>query len=163
MITDGLHSYSLFTYNCNQLQWSGYWRHATIGYNSGGKFYDNDPLTGLSQAKEIGCRNRPESDYNNIIYTLSVSGNLLQQLRKRCYDIYHEDITYHGDQNVISDISRSLQPCPCSWLQARRDRRFSFQWQAWVDDESLCYQQRFPSSNKAAQLCCYSRRTRSVN
>ncbi|XP_003384557.1 PREDICTED: mucin-like protein [Amphimedon queenslandica] len=151
VITDGVTSYSLFTYNCEELQWSGRWRGATIGYNSGGRFYRNDKLSGLKQAKQIGCRNEPMSPYNNVIYQLSVSADVIQQLRKRCYDMHREDIKLHKD---IHDIYNSLEPCPCTWWQGWRDRRFTFQWQAWYDG-SLCHQQRFPR-NKAAQFCCYS-------
>ena len=153
VITDGVTSYSLFTYHCGMLKWSGYWRHATIGYNSGGKFYRNDKLTGLSEAKYIGCRNDYSSAYNNIIYQLNVSSDVIQQLRKRCYDMHRDDIKMHKD---IEDIYMSLEPCPCTWWQGWRDRRFAFQWQAWYDG-SLCHRQRFPTK-EASQFCCYSSR-----
>ena len=91
------------------------------------------------------------STYNNVIYQLSVSADVIQQLRKKCYDMHREDIILHKD---IHDIYNSLEPCPCTWWQGWRDRRFIFQWQAWYDG-SLCHQQRFPR-NEAAQFCCYS-------
>ena len=139
------------------IQWSGYWRHATIGYNAAGEFYENHPLTGLSQVMSIGCLNNPEFEWNNVVYQLSISADYIQQKKVRCFDMIDEDEINHGDYQKITNIANKLEPCPCSWWQGWRDRRFRFDWGAWYHG-SLCYHQRFPSIDDASQYCCYSRK-----
>ena len=71
MITDGTESYALFTYQCDFVEWS---RGATIGYNAGGDFFANHPLsTGFTDnAADVDCSNLPLTNYTNVIYRLSV-------------------------------------------------------------------------------------------
>ena len=64
MITDGTHSYTVFTYKCGLLEWgSG----ATIGFNAPGGFYDNHELS----FPGLDCVNEPASVWSNIVYLLS--------------------------------------------------------------------------------------------
>ena len=56
LITDGVNSYTVFTYLCGEMQWS---RGATIGYNAAGDFYFNHPFTGTENAHTIACENQP--------------------------------------------------------------------------------------------------------
>ena len=68
VITDGESSYSVFTYFCGTLP-----RHiedAVVGFNAGSHNYANFYFTSGS---ELSCRNRPESDYFNIVYNLNTS------------------------------------------------------------------------------------------
>ena len=51
------------------MEWS---RGATIGYNAAGDYYENHYLTGTDDAYNIACLNSPGSDWNNVIYNLSI-------------------------------------------------------------------------------------------
>lgn len=154
VVTDGMTSYSLYTYQCNEMQWSGYWRHATVGHNAAGEHYRNHPLTGYPQVKEIGCKGPHSSDINNVLYKLSLPPDYLQRKRAECTDRLRADEDLFGD---LTAFSQSLQPCPCSWWQGWGDRRFTFDWNSWYS-ASLCYHERFPSSNDGSQYCCYKLR-----
>lgn len=73
IITDGVHSYSLFTYKCGDMEWS---RGGIIGFNAAGELYANHPL---SQSQEsngaplIACSNSDISQWTNVVYNLSVA------------------------------------------------------------------------------------------
>ena len=63
-ITDGTNSYSVFTYNCELMEWD---KNVTIGVNAGDDFYDNyDP-----SSSDIACLNLPDSNWTNVVYLLS--------------------------------------------------------------------------------------------
>lgn len=64
LITDGVYSYTIFTYKCGLMEWGS---SPTIGYNAAGESYANhDP-----SSPAIACLNSPDSDYYNVIYLLS--------------------------------------------------------------------------------------------
>ena len=67
VITNGQQSYTLFTYQCGQLGWSG---EATIGFTAAGKVYQNHDLSGM-YARNIACVNSQTTIWTNIIYPLS--------------------------------------------------------------------------------------------
>lgn len=155
VVTDGLTSYSLFTYQCNEMQWSGYWRHATVGYNADGNFYTNHPLTGYPQVKDLGCLGSESSDVNNLLYRISLDPDYIQKKRVECRNMLRMDEEALGD---VTPFAEQLQPCPCSWWQARRDRRYRSDWNSWYSggDRQLCYRERFPNiENDGSQYCCY--------
>ena len=64
LITDGTHSYAVFTYKCGLLQWG---EGAIIGFNAPGEFYHNQELS----YPGIDCVNYPTSVWTNIVYFLS--------------------------------------------------------------------------------------------
>lgn len=67
LVTDGQEkSYAIFTYKCGSLGWS---EEAIIGYNAGGDYYMNHPLSGLSVTISIACVHN-DSVWNNVIYSL---------------------------------------------------------------------------------------------
>ena len=67
LITDGNQkSYAVFTFQCGLLNWAG---DATIGFNAGGDYYENHPLSGLSLSNAIACVHN-DSVWNNVIYNL---------------------------------------------------------------------------------------------
>ena len=68
MITDGNNSFAVFTYRCDDLQWS---RGAIIGYNAAGDFFENHDFSG-NFAESIDCINLPNSNYSNVVYQLSI-------------------------------------------------------------------------------------------
>ena len=64
LITDGTHSYSIFTYDCNRIEWGS---SVTIGFSAAGDPYSNhDP-----SSSDIACLNTPDSNITNVIYLLS--------------------------------------------------------------------------------------------
>ena len=65
-ITDGESSYSVFTYLCGGLPEDT--ENAVVGFNAAGDFYTNFQYT---SGNDLSCRNRPESDYFNIVYNLN--------------------------------------------------------------------------------------------
>ena len=72
VITNGTKSYAVYTYKCGELQWSN---EATIGFNAGGEFYDNHPLSGEPHANSIACVHIGDNTtWNNVIYDLVPDG-----------------------------------------------------------------------------------------
>ena len=69
VITNGYQSFSVFTYRCGNLQWSG---GAVIGFKVSDKMHEIHELTG-NNASVIACQNFPRSVWNNIVYQLSES------------------------------------------------------------------------------------------
>ena len=68
LITNGTQSYSVFTYECDQLEWSD---EATIGYNAGGDYNASHPLSGTLFANSIDClHSNINVTVNNIIFDL---------------------------------------------------------------------------------------------
>ena len=68
LITDGEKTYAVFTYKCGTLNWAG---NAVIGFNAGGDYFTNHPLSGLTTSNLVACIHQFEgSEWNNIIYNL---------------------------------------------------------------------------------------------
>ena len=163
VITDGVESYTVFTYNCQMMEWSGLYQHAVIGYNAFGSPFENHPLSGTPDILTIACENRPYTNWSNQVYQLpSISADEQQLLRRECMNLHSNDAT---DQISIQTVAFTVQPCPCSLFQAFFDRRFAFDFSntASRDFSSYCFIQRFPSFipnveqiQFARQLCCYS-------
>ena len=153
MITDGKDSYTVFTYMCDLMQWSGLWRYPTIGYNAGGALFANHPLTAREEADQIDCINN-SSQYINVVYKISTDPDIIRQLQAQCQSWYFSDIELHGSSENISAFSESQVACPCTSLQAWWDRRFRYFTRK---DDSFCFIERFANTLGGAQECCYSR------
>ena len=67
LVTNGTKSYAVFTYMCDRIEWSD---EATIGFDAGGEFYTNHPLSGQFVSNAIDCVHQPDSVWNNVIYDL---------------------------------------------------------------------------------------------
>ena len=67
LITDGSHSYTVFTYRCGSMEWSG---SATIGFNADNDLFQNHPLSRTRSSNSIACQNYPDSVWNNLVYQL---------------------------------------------------------------------------------------------
>lgn len=148
VITNGMESYSIFTYNCELMEWPGLWVYATVGFNARGDYYSNHPLTGLSNVHRIACANRPQTDWSNVVYKLSLSVDAVQEAKATCMRTYFEDRRLFGE---VVQYTQFAEPCPCTAWQAWRDRRFRFQF----DNIGYCFFQRFFTGN-SLYLCCYS-------
>ena len=159
VITDGADSYALFTYNCEQMQWTGYWQHGVVGYNAKGDYYDNHPASGFEVVgTAVACANDLYgTPWNNLIFKTSLPRDFELNAKKECRDTFRLDS--QRIQAPISEIERSLEPCPCTLWQAQRDwARFSLDWNNY-----LCYVQVFPVQVEVkegtayfTQQCCYS-------
>lgn len=68
VVTNGTKSYAIYTYHCNDLEWSD---GSVIGFNAGGRYYTNHPLSDSISARDIDCVHFPESEWNNIIYDIT--------------------------------------------------------------------------------------------
>ncbi len=72
IITDGVNSYSVFTYKCGEMEWT---RNGVIGFNAAGQFFSNHSLSqmqDLNGAPLIACSNSAASQWTNVVYNLSV-------------------------------------------------------------------------------------------
>ena len=157
VITDGKDSYTVFTYMCDLMQWSGLWRYPTIGYNAAGALFANHPLTGRKEANEIDCPANSNSEYTSVTYMISANPDLIKQLQAQCLSWYFSDIEIYGNSENISTFSKSQVACPCSARQAWWDRRFQY---FTSKEDSFCFIERFRNSQGGAQECCYSRTSR---
>ena len=157
VITDGVQSYTVFTYNCNMLEWSGLADQAVIGVNVGfgieGDFppFQNHPLSGLEQVTMVACTNQDRGiDWVDVIYKIgNVSANELQRNRSLCMAAYLQDIEIFGVEFP------ELSPCPCSESQAKLDPTYTLNTMS--SRSAVCY---FTASifikDTEAQECCYS-------
>lgn len=73
VITDTLwQSYAVFTYKCGLLEWSGDSAfEAVIGYSALGQFFEDHPLSQMSNTNDIACLNSPQSEWSNVVYNLT--------------------------------------------------------------------------------------------
>ena len=163
MVTDGLQTFAVFTYNSNMLEWSGRSSgpQAAIGFNVGtgiqGNFpsFQNHPLSTLPGVSMIASLNLGRGiEWTDIVYKIGdVSQNELDRNRSICVANYNQDIQEF-------ELPATIRPCPCSLFQALRDRRFVLnffpnRFDAFFSDRpSVCFYEflRFPT-----QECCYSR------
>jgi len=145
VITNLVESYALFIYECNSIEWSGRFTFATIGFNSPSDVtFTNHPLTGLSNANEVSCRDR------NLLYQISASQGRIEELRQMCMEWYISDMQLFNESS-ISLLNVSTTSCPCSLFQAVRDFRFRL---FSIGNNIRCYTLRFPGD--ADRECCYS-------
>ena len=66
LITNGFQSFTVFTYRCGSMQWSG---NAVVGFKADDHLYEIHSLSG-SSANSIACLNSPGSVWSNVIYQL---------------------------------------------------------------------------------------------
>ena len=67
VVTNGLMSFALFTYNCRRMLWSG---GASIGVSADGRFFRNHNLSRALNAHHVACLNSPRSNWTNVLYQL---------------------------------------------------------------------------------------------
>lgn len=71
MITDGQESYALFIYQCGAMSWNG---NATVGFNAGGTWFENHPLSGTSKIDSVACLNYTSAVWTSLVYKLTPNG-----------------------------------------------------------------------------------------
>ena len=69
-MTDGHKSFCLFIYKCDLLQTHS----AAIGFSASGNFSFNHRKANTYSSNEVGCSNRPGSDWNTLVYALHYDG-----------------------------------------------------------------------------------------
>ena len=74
VITNGSKTYAVYTYHCNDIEWSD---GSVIGFNAGGSYYANHPLSDSIAASDIDCVHRPGSEWNNVVYDLNPNGTVV--------------------------------------------------------------------------------------
>ena len=68
LITDGLNSYAVFIYNCDDMGWSG---SAKIGWQANSVLYDSHYLSGTPNASDVACLNAPTTSSSTLVYRLT--------------------------------------------------------------------------------------------
>ena len=160
MITDGIYSFTVFTYRCGLLQWSGLSNHATVGYNALGSFHFNHPLSGNPLiVPQLDCICYPRLPWSNLHYQLAFPVSSEQQERAQCYKKYVNDIVLHGSTSIIQFAAIFVPPCPCSVFQAWLDWRYNLIF-FFGEESVVCFVPVFPSfvpflGIGPTSLCCY--------
>ena len=162
MITDGISTFAIYTYQCGLLPWSGSSNFAVVGYNAQG-LAQNAPFSATpTVATQISCRCLPRSlTWYNIIYQLPFT--VIPQFylnTAECIKHYTTDIISHpfSDFQVLN-ASLFLPICPCSYFQAIWDWRFTSA--GFLGSKfSFCFLPRFLTfvpffGFGPTQLCCY--------
>ena len=83
MVTDGNTSFTLFIYQCGDLQWPGF-HSATVGFSAGSEFASNHWLSGNPNITSIACLNTPDNQSYTLIYTLTELGNYGKNCNFKC-------------------------------------------------------------------------------
>ena len=161
VITDGSKSYTVFTYKCGSLEWSGSFNNAVIGYNMHGYFM-NHSLSAQNNAANISCLQNHTTPWSNLVYQIGDREDDLQRAREDCMRRYIDD------QNSFTDIAlrRSFRErCPCSLAQASSDTRFQVDLTRSSPSTNVsCYTQKYQSFLfGSGQLCCYDLRYQLFN
>ena len=152
VVTDGLQSYAIFTYNCQQLQWvQSQSNYAVVGFNAYGQSYANANFSGTPLIGSIACNNSTYP-WSNAVYNIGKSISITQNQIHLCISAYNNDITLFGATSPTAYIQ---QPCPCVHNQILRDSRFT---PDHTQTSYLCYYQtraRRIISAYPVRYCCY--------
>ena len=114
MITDGISTFAIYTYQCGLLQWSGSSNFAVVGYNAQG-LAQNAPFSATpTVATQISCRCLPRSlTWYNIIYQLPFT--VIPQFHlntAECFKHYTTDIIRHPFSDFQVLIASRLVTLP---------------------------------------------------
>lgn len=172
IITDGIRTYTVFSYKCGSLQWTGppyTSAYSNVGYNIDGRTsrfltfpaFQNHQLSGLEEVSMLACMNSGNRiDWSNLVYLVGEATDTTQLARAECIKAANRDSEFFR-------FPRYDDACPCSYFQAIRDNRYAFASYdlAFITGDTsffsrLCYLPRFPPSRFTpdVQLCCYSNR-----
>ena len=174
IITDGIQSYFVFTYICGKMEWSGQGLEtATVGYNSNGDYYDNNPANGLPDIAQIiscvipegGRRKRQMQTDRNVSTTGSLTPDSMNLDRKRiysCRNISMNDMICFSNITIIQQsLENTLLKCPST---EENLLNFSAGFQKFPQQQGNCYRTRqmemivadtFKGSIPFVYVCCY--------
>ena len=74
VITNGTKTYAVYTYHCDDITWA-HGNNTVIGFNAGGTFFANHPLSGSENASHIDCESFPASVWHNVVYDVNPGGS----------------------------------------------------------------------------------------
>lgn len=169
IVSDVIRTYAVFSYMCGEIQWSALGRNkaAVVGYNSEANFFENHPLSGLSNIGDtVSCtfdigkrRKRQNNMPNNMPMPLPADDNI-RRLVNLCLQRENFDISlYIGTEESPQSLADKLEQCPCSLQQATEDRARYIRLE---DDTRNCYvsAQTIPvrlqlGEISLTQMCCY--------
>ena len=69
VVTDGVQSYAVFTYQCGQLNWV-VGNSTSIGFSASSTMFANHPLSRQSNVNDIACLNQQYSPWSNVVYKI---------------------------------------------------------------------------------------------
>ena len=73
VVTDGTLSYTVFTYQCGDLNWvEG--NAASIGFSASSTTFANHPLSRQANVNDIACLNQQCPPWSNVVYQINVEG-----------------------------------------------------------------------------------------
>lgn len=73
--TDGIHSFTVFTFKCGELNWIRSSR-ASIGFSSSNDIFFNHQLSLQPSVNNISCLNNSTTPWSNVVYDISHSEQL---------------------------------------------------------------------------------------
>ena len=163
--TDVIRSYSVFTYVCEEMEWSG--QNATVGYNSNGDYYDNNPGNGLPDIAQIISCTIPEDGRKKrqIVQNGGQASPLplnftMAQAMKQCTDIaVVDDISIMNISQLM--LYNELPECPST----RTRLGISTEFEVFTPQQGDCHRSIVmtdtvtPTSNKRINfvtVCCYA-------
>lgn len=149
LATGGQHSFAMYLYDEEGLEWADRSTKGVIGYSAaGGNNFFNHPLSQTDDILKIGS-SRSASNIGatgHLLYLVSLPPTFFQLAEERCLQWYDRDRHFLGSE--IRSL-QSVDPCPCQWWQAWFDDMFVFYW------NTFCAVSVFPSGSHG-QECCYS-------
>lgn len=132
VITDSVTTYSVFSYICGELQWSGVGSSgAVVGFNAEGRFYGNYPLSGYSSiAESISCpvnsgtrQKRQQAGATNLLLEMPADETLNAMIME-CEMGITTDQQNYVTAAEIPGLAAMVATCPCTRKQAMNDANF---------------------------------------
>ena len=71
VVTNGLQSYSVLTYQCGELNWVQRNKAASIGFSASSELFANDPLSRHPNVNDIACRSQQCPPWTNVVYQIN--------------------------------------------------------------------------------------------
>ena len=173
MITNGTHTYTIFSYTPGEISWSAIGNESVVtGYNAGGLEESNIHSFGISNAgggmlagDVEGCMTQGNPTEVLMLprdVEVQLSAMEEQKAIEDCQAAYQDDIDFlsqfSGGCDLHTVIS-SVEPCPCTLQQANRDCRFTRD--QTISPEKMCFLQKLPlccvvmTRADFVQQCCY--------
>ena len=168
LITDIIKSYSAFTYVCGEMEWSG--QKATVGYNSNGDYFNNNPASGLEDIAQIiscripegGRRKRQTAENGGEASQIPVNMEMSEEL-ERCRSIANiDDTSFMNITELMQDNQQDfdqLPECPSTKVQLG----ISTEFEEFTSQEGDCHRSiamtMTPTINRNfnfVTVCCYA-------
>ena len=164
IVSDAIRTYAVFSYVCGDIQWSsvGTNRAAVVGYNSEANFFENHPLSGMSEiGNAVSCgsdvggrRKRQTAQPTNVV----LSPANLDFVNARCLRFRATDELFLLGSSPAS-LAAMLDPCPCTLQQATTDRakftRLATPTNCYVSSQPVYHQLLALGRVTLTQMCCY--------